>query len=142
MKKYLFLFLMSFVPFLVHASGDSQSVNSFTLTGVYNTSAYDGTYTLLEENGFPKKACVAGIKMESLPEGYHYEWKILRGYGDEVLQVQPGTDFAYMGQNGNTDLFEFSISIIDESTGHPIMSRNIRFVFIEGFTKPIVPPIG
>ena len=80
--------------------------------------------------------------MKALPYGYHYSWKILKGNGDEVLQVQPGTNFAYIGQNGYTDVFEFSISIIDESTGHPIMSRNISFVFIEGFNKPIVPPVG
>ena len=53
-----------------------------------------------------------------------------------------GTNFAYIGQNGHTDVFEFSISIIDETTGHPIMSRDISFVFIEGFNKPIVPPVG
>lgn len=133
-----------FIPVMVMANCNSiqHAASNMAIEGFYNTSAYDGTYRLLEDNGFPKRACVMGVHLNSLPEGYHYSWKIIKGYGDEVLQVQSGTTFAYIGQNGDTDVLELSISIIDESTGYSIMSRNIRFVFIEGFTKPIVPPIG
>ena len=121
----------------------SKGVDDYLeISGYYGTSAYDGYYQLLPENGFPKQACVMEIHLHELPNGYHYDWKIIKGYGDELLQVQPGTDFAYVGQNGNTDEFVFSISIIDESTGWSVTSRTISFVFITGFTKPIVPPIA
>lgn len=122
---------------------DIQMTNGFMdIRGTYSTSAYDGKYSLLDENGFPKRACAVGIQLNTLPDGYRYEWQVISGYGDETLQVQPGGDFAYMGQNGNTNLFIFKISIIDESTGIIVTSRTIRFVFIPGFVKPQVPPIG
>jgi len=143
MKKFLLTLVAVFVSCVAMAATNATNEVDYSyLRGTYTTSAYPHTYELLEENGFPQRACVMGIQMKVLPSGYHYFWKILRGNGDEVLQVQPGTNFAYVGQNGDTDVFEFSISIIDETTGFSIMSRNIRFVFIDGFTEPIVPPIG
>ena len=145
MKKFLFIILTVTISCMAMASSNFSSKgadNYLEISGYYGTSAYDGYYQLLTENGFPKQACVMEIHLNELPKGYHYNWKIIKGYGDELLQVQPETDFAYIGQNWNTDELEFSISIIDESTGWPVASRTISFVFIKGFTKPIVPPIG
>ena len=143
MRKFLLTFVAIIASCMAMAASIAENEVDYSyLRGTYTTSAYPNTYELLEENGFPKRACTIGVQMKALPYGYHYSWKILKGNGDEDLQVQPGTNFAYIGQNGHTDVFEFSISIIDETTGHPIMSRDIRFVFIEGFNKPIVPPVG
>lgn len=138
MKKILFLLLavmFSCVSFAV------TKVNLINIEGIYTTSAYPGTYTLLGDNYFPKKSCIVGVQLHTLPNGYHYEWEILSGESDGHIQVQPGTDFAYIDQNGNNDRLDFSISVIDESTGYPVNSREIRFVFVEGFTKPVPPPI-
>ena len=143
MKKFLLTLVAIVLSCMsMAASIADNEVDYSYLKGSYTTSAYPNAYELLEDNGFPKIACAIGVQMKALPSGYHYSWTILRGNGDEVLRVQPETNFAYIGQNGNTDVLEISISIIDESTGHPIMSRNVSFVFIEGFVKPIVPPIG
>lgn len=143
MRKFLLTFVAIIVSCMAMAASIAENEVDYSyLRGTYTTSAYPNTYELLEENEFPKRACTIGVQMKALPYGYYYSWKILKGNGDEVLQVQPGTNFAYIGQNGYTDVFEISISIIDETTGHPIMSRNISFVFVEGFNKPIVPPVG
>lgn len=142
MKKILILFFAVLFSCFSFATNKVETLAVGEIIGTYSTSAYDGSYRLLNENGFPKRACAVSIQLKALPEGYHYEWKVLRGSGDEMLQVQPGYDFAYFGHNGNTDCFDFSISIIDETTCHPVATRIFSFVFIENFTKPIVPPLS
>lgn len=144
MKKILLTLFAAIVSCVAMAAEnmDVQMTNDLYVCGTYGTSAYGGTFLLQDRNALPKRACVAGIQMDPLPDGYHYEWQVISGYGDEELQVQPGGNFAYFGQNGNTDVFDFKISIIDESTNIPVRSRTFSFIFIPGLEKPQVPPIG
>ena len=66
------------------------------------------TYELLEENGFPKRACTIGVQMKALPYGYHYSWKILKGNGDEGPSSTTWEKYLQYSANGHTDVFEFS----------------------------------
>ena len=142
MKKIIIIFWAVLFSCFSFAANKAETLTAADIVGTYSTSAYEGTYRLLEDNGFPKRACVVSIQLKALPEGYHYDWEVLRGNGDEQLQIQPDNNFAYFGQNGHTDCFDFSISIIDEVTGYPVATRRFSFVFIENFTKPIIPPLS
>lgn len=136
MKKLLVTFLAVMFSCITFAAGN------FNIRGTYNTSAYDGTYCLYDEIGFPRKACVLQVNLENLPGGYHYEWNISNGNGDEDLFVFPDTKSAYIGQNGDTKFLYLSINVVDESTGHVVAARTIRLVFQEGLIKPIYPPLN
>jgi len=117
----------------------NQSVTSFThISGTYDTSAYSGSYPLADANPFPKRACVMRVHLDIHPDVY-YEWQVVSGYGDETLQPDPDGNAAYIGQNGNTDVFVFRIIARDKTTNHELARRDISFYFIEGFTKPNYP---
>lgn len=136
MKKLLVTFLAVMFSCITFAA------SNFYIRGTYNTSAYDGTYSLYDEIGLPRKACVVEVKLENLPDGYHYDWSISNGNGDEDLFVFPDTKSAYIGQNGNTKFLDLSINVVDESTGYVVATKTIRLVFQEGLIKPNYPPLN
>ena len=144
MKKLLVIFFAVMYSYITFASNQftSYASNYISVVGVYRTSAYDGIYSLYDEIGFPRKACVIDVSLESLPDGYHYDWSISNGFGDEDLFVFPSTKQAYIGQNGNAKYLDLSISVVDESTGCFVATRTVRLVFQEGLIKPIYPPIN
>lgn len=139
MKKLIVLVLL-LVFNLVTTWGvtANQSVTSFThISGTYDTSAYSGCYPLADAN-FPKRACVMRVHLDIHPDVY-YEWQVVSGYEDVTLQPDPDGNAAYIGQNGNTDVFVFCIIARDKTTKRELTRRNISFYFIEGFTEPNYP---
>jgi len=144
MKKFLFVLIIAvFSSFAVAANNmREQSTSEYIYAeGLYRTSAYPGTYMLLNDNYFPKKSNVVGVTLDILPEGFYYRWTPTYGADKVQLQVMPDTRSAYIGQGGDTDMFEFEVCIMDESTGHPISVRTFRFIYQENFTTPSVPRI-
>lgn len=84
--------------------------------GTYTTSAYDGTYYLDSENGFPKQANVAYVELKPI-SGMRFVWQNCSEGTDVQIQVMPDGMSAYIGQNGTVDRFDFRILVYSISTG-------------------------